>query len=1107
MRQKSGVVKNISGQFQAVDKDGNIRILKVGDFIYEGDEVGSVYKLDGTLSDTIDLQEATDDNSSITVQNLFSSELSLIPQGGYRYFEARDMGNDEGSTSRLMLFSSQTEDSFHEDRGSAYVSSPATPLYQWRLSEPRNYQPDEKPETPEAPIAPVAPAQPEPEIGMERDPVAEPKPDPEPQQNHPPVITGGKNTGEMTEIADNQPGENRTQLTTTGTLDFDDLDPADNHSITVTPQDEGYIGTLTPTIDPDTNTINWTFTVDDAALDPLGEDDALTQTYTITLNDGNGGTTTENIVITVNGSNDTPVALPDTESVSKESPATTGNVLVNDSDVDGDSLTVTSVNGATPGTTITTEFGSITLNPDGSYTYTTNTDDPRVAGLNDGETLIDTITYTLTDGNGGTASTTLTIRIQGRTSDEPNEPPVIEADGISTGQVTEIEDNQPGENSKTHITTGSLSFTDADDTDTHTVSAVPKNDNYLGTFTPTVDPATNTIHWTFSVDDADLDSLGADDSLTQTYTLTLDDGHGGTVTRDVVVTIDGSNDAPEPEADTGTISANGPSIVSGNVLDNDKDREGDSLTVVSEIDGRPGTTKETEYGNISIQPDGTYRYTLNTNDPAIASLGDNETLTDTITYTVADGNGGISASTITITINGNNEAPVIDSNGDTIGEITEVADNQPGENITMHTATGSLHFTDANSSDTHSVTASAKDAGYLGTFTPVVDQANNEIDWAFSVNDADLDHLKEGETLTQTYTLTLDDGNGGTTSEDVVITIVGKNDAPDARPDSNRVSETQPGASGNVLNNDSDVDSDALTVTQVNGSNPGNSINTQYGTLTLNPDGSYNYTADTSIPAVSGLNDGQTLTDTITYTVADGNGGTATETLTITIDGYTPPVPPNHSPVINAGDTAGNVTEITDNASGENTTNRTTGGTLNFTDADGSDTHTVTAVPKVNGYLGNFTPGIDSTNGEINWNFTVPDADLDHLKEGETLAQVYTITIDDGNGGTASKDVTVTLAGKNDAPAAQPDTGSVSETNPTTTGNMLGNDSDVDGDTLTITGINGNTNLTNSINTTYGSIIVNENGSYSYTADTSNTAVLGLNDGETLTDTITYRVD
>ena len=54
----------------------------------------------------------------------------------------------------------------------------------------------------------------------------------------------------------------------------------------------------------------------------------------------------------------------------------------------------------------------------------------------------------------------------------------------------------------------------------------------------------------------------------------------------------------------------------------------------------------------------------------------------------------------------------------------------------------------------------------------------------------------------------------------------------------------------------------------------------------------------------------------------------------------------------------------------------------------------------------------------MGWSFTLDDNDpvLQSLAQGQTITQVYTVTVDDAHGGTASQDVTVTITGTNDTP-------------------------------------------------------------------------------------------
>ncbi|MFC0243784.1 T1SS-143 repeat domain-containing protein [Rhodopseudomonas telluris] len=106
---------------------------------------------------------------------------------------------------------------------------------------------------------------------------------------------------------------------------------------------------------------------------------------------------------------------------------------------------------------------------------------------------------------------------------------------------------------------GTLSFTDADIGNVHQVSYTPAASGYYGTFTPVItDSATadgvGTISWTYAVSDADIQQLALGETITQTYVVTVDDGHGGVTSQNVDVLLHGTNDAPVAKADTVTMT-------------------------------------------------------------------------------------------------------------------------------------------------------------------------------------------------------------------------------------------------------------------------------------------------------------------------------------------------------------------------------------------------------------------------------------------------------------------------------------------------------------------------------------------------------------------------
>jgi VCBS repeat-containing protein len=117
-----------------------------------------------------------------------------------------------------------------------------------------------------------------------------------------------------------------------------------------------------------------------------------------------------------NDTNTAPIGAADAAVVTEDAHVTvTGNVLANDTDADLDVLVVTDVAGAASnlGVAIAGQYGSLTLNPDGSYVYALSNADAQVQALTANDTLTDTFSYTASDGRGGFVTETLTITIQG----------------------------------------------------------------------------------------------------------------------------------------------------------------------------------------------------------------------------------------------------------------------------------------------------------------------------------------------------------------------------------------------------------------------------------------------------------------------------------------------------------------------------------------------------------------------------------------------------------------------------------------------------------------------------------------------------------------------
>ncbi|AMC34710.1 retention module-containing protein [Janthinobacterium sp. B9-8] len=141
----------------------------------------------------------------------------------------------------------------------------------------------------------------------------------------------------------------------------------------------------------------------------------------VSIENSTGQTATNNayVSIQVANTNDVPTTSDDSATIREDSTPNpiTGNVLSNDVDVDGDKLVVQAINNnaTNVGKAISGQFGLLTINADGSYSYTLDNSNPRVNALNDRDTLSEKFSYTVSDGKGGTSTATLTINIQGNT--------------------------------------------------------------------------------------------------------------------------------------------------------------------------------------------------------------------------------------------------------------------------------------------------------------------------------------------------------------------------------------------------------------------------------------------------------------------------------------------------------------------------------------------------------------------------------------------------------------------------------------------------------------------------------------------------------------------
>ena len=372
----------------------------------------------------------------------------------------------------------------------------------------------------------------------------------------------------------------------------------------------------------------------------------------------------------------------------------------------------------------------------------------------------------------------------------------------------------------TETTSGQITFTDADVGDTHTISVAPNSN--AGTFTATLgtessNGSTGTVNWSFSATDAQLTALvGAQQSTPQTYTVTINDGHGGVASQ--AVTIDLTN--PDHAAviisgpETGSVIENFSNAVTTNqlILNGGFESNTNSWTVtknsglgdVQEFQSFPAqagkqslnvwtgtdnpgdvvTLKQSVAGTVAGEAYTLTFFVSNQDDfdPAnfIHVLWNNQAV---LSLNAIPLSGFGVYTEYSATVNGNGATSTLEFDFQNAGgnytfdSVSLVAVAPKG----TETTSGIISFTDADASDTHTVSVApiAGAAGYIGTMTATLAADTNgagpgDVNWVYSVSDAAAASLAPGQSLTQTYVVTIDDGHGSVTyHRDVTVTIHG----------------------------------------------------------------------------------------------------------------------------------------------------------------------------------------------------------------------------------------------------------------------------------------------------------------------------------------------
>lgn len=309
------------------------------------------------------------------------------------------------------------------------------------------------------------------------------------------------------------------------------------------------------------------------------------------------------------------------------------------------------------------------------------------------------------------------------------------------------------------------------------------------------------------------------------------------------------NNAPVVNTDAASVWVG--QTVNISPLLNDTDADGDSLVIESiDTSGLRGSVSQN--GDTLTYDPGT----------AFNNEAEGSSIVDSFTYLVTDNKGAFVAGQIDITVKVNTTPT---ANADTVS----VAEDQ--------TVTFTPLSNDSDA-DGHSLSISGFQQSLKGTLTD-----NGDGSFSYDPN-GQFAELTRDETETESFTYSIVDELGAVSSADVTITVVGTNTAPEAQADTAETDKSTD-VSIDVIGNDTDIDGDQLTVTAIDsGSIKGSVVNNSDGTVTYSPNGQFN-----------DLYDGQTATETFSYTVSDGDEEVSAQ-VTVTINGEgsapQPPVEP-----------------------------------------------------------------------------------------------------------------------------------------------------------------------------------------------------------------------
>ena len=498
--------------------------------------------------------------------------------------------------------------------------------------------------------------------------------------------------------------------------------------------------------------------------------------------------------------------------IEEDSPETSFTVTTNDTDPENNTLVVSNVEGA--------ENGNVRYQ-DGNVFYTPN------ANFEGNETL----RYTISDGNGETATAELVITVTG-----------INDEAVITGRSTAFVIQ--GNNLSTAI--GNLNHTDIDNNnDDDQWQAQTDQLTSYGTYT--IDANGN---WTYNLDNTHtaVSGLSGSNTLADSFTVLTEDG-----TEQVIsISINGaSRPASITGTTTGTVSEDGTLTATADLSHTDPDSFNADDVWTSQTD------LSSSYGTYSINTSGVWSYNLDNEHSAVQGLNTNQTLTDSFTVYTEDGTSQV----INITINGQADAAII------TGQTTLTATEDDNRGVVQL-----FSYTDADNNNADNLwrTVNVANSSY-GSYQFVTVEGKGRLVYFNHHLNADLQALNEGQSLIDSFSLFTEDG----TEQVIIITITGLNDASTITGDMvGQVTEDGSSiATGDLQHTDIDNDNNVWQAQS--------DQSIDYGSYSIDANGNWSYNLDNSHTDIQALDTGNSLIDSFTVLTEDGTE----QVVSITING------------------------------------------------------------------------------------------------------------------------------------------------------------------------------------------------------------------------------